>query len=102
MIKTIAYTCICLVAASEVALSQNSTQVNFDSGSKTVMNQANTALTAGPVGDGNGAVLQLGYFTGATDVNNNFTGTWVPLSGQGSANTDVVIGSAPAEQYNQT
>jgi hypothetical protein len=36
--------------------------------------------------NGDGFVLQLGYYDQATTAN-NFLGTWVPLTGEGSANT---------------
>src|SRR5947208_2098708 len=98
--KTIAYTCILLAAATGLAVAQT-TVVNMDSGSHQVMDQGATFLTAGAAGDGNGAVLQLGYFNAATTAN-NFAGTFVPLTGQGSANTFIVPGSAPPIQYNQT
>lgn len=102
MTKRIAYIVVCLAAASQLALAQNIEQVNMDSGSFQVMDQGNTPLSAGAAGDGNGFVLQLGYYSGATSGSSNFTGTWTPLTGQGSGNTDIVIGSAPAETYNQT
>jgi hypothetical protein len=102
MNKIIPYMCVCLAASSELGLAQVNTQVNMDSGGQTVADQNNTTLTAGPAGDGNGAVLQLGYYTGATNSNSNFAGNWVPLTGQGSANTAIVLASAPPEQYNQT
>lgn len=44
-----------------------------------------TPLTAGTTADGDGAVLVLGYFTGATSAA-NFDGTWVPLTGPRTAN----------------
>lgn len=62
------------------------TQVTFDSGSVQVKNQSGTALSGGTAADGNGTVIQLGYFTSAT-TSNNFLGNWVPLSGQLSLNT---------------
>ena len=77
----------------------DTTTISFDSGSQTMFNQASTPLTGGTTADGDGAVLQLGYFTVNTA---SFQGTWVPLSGEGSLNTAVIIGSAPAETYNQT
>ena len=49
--------------------------------------------------DGDGDVIQLGYFSNGT-AGNNFNGTWIPLSGQGSANTGVISGST--ETYNKT
>jgi hypothetical protein len=100
MIRNIACICLVFAATSELALAQSNTTVNMDSGGQLMKDQGNTALTAGPAGDGNGAVLQLGYYTGATNNSSNFTGTWVPLTGLGSANTDVVPGST--ETYNQT
>lgn len=45
-----------------------------------------TALTAGTGADGDGAVLELGYYSTATTTN-NFSGTWIPLTGPNSANT---------------
>lgn len=62
---------------------------------------ASNALSGGGAGDGNGDVLQLGYYSAATLVN-NFAGTWVPLSGQTSLNTAIVPGSNPSEPYNAT
>ena len=90
MIRPIACICLCLVAASGIASAQTFTTINTDSGNALVFDQntaASNPLTAGPIGDGNGDVIQLGYYTGATSAGNNFTGTWVPLTGQGSANT---------------
>src|SRR5438132_13686886 len=103
MIRNIAYTCLCLAAASQLALAQSNTTVNMDSGSQLVCDQntsAMNAVTAGPLGDGNGDVIQLGYYNGAINGSNNFTGSWVPLTGQGSANTATV--PASTEAYNQT
>jgi hypothetical protein len=88
-----------VLTTANFALAQNTTSVGFDSGDAIVKNFNGIALTQGPAGDGNGAVLQLGYFTNGTSAN-PFAGTFVPLSGQGSANTGVVPGSS--ETYNQT
>ncbi len=62
------------------------TVITMDSGSQTMTNNAGAALSGGTTANGNGTVIQLGYFTGATAAN-NFSGTWVPLTGAGSANT---------------
>jgi hypothetical protein len=101
MFKKLAVGLVC-VTASVQALRADSTQVNFDSGLSgvhLVADQNGTALPGGGLPDGNGAVLQLGYYSAATTAN-NFAGTWIPLSGQGSNNTAVVPGST--ELYNQT
>src|SRR6516162_2581047 len=66
------------------------TTVAFDSGSQTLGNQSAVPLSGGsPTLDGDGDVLQLGYYSAATTAN-NFLGTWIPLSGAGSANTAVI------------
>lgn len=67
-------------------------QVNFDSGSEIVFDQAGTPLTPGSAADGDGAVLQLGYYDAAA-VGNNFSGTWHPLTGAGSLNIGGDTGS---------
>lgn len=99
MLKRTAIWILC--ASSTIAISRaDTTSVAFDSGNggaPRLFDQNNTALSAGTTADGDGFVLQLGYFTGA-----NFTGTFVPLSGQGSANTGIVPGSNDAETYNKT
>ena len=60
--------------------------VNFDSGSF-LMTDSNgsTVLSGGTAAEGNGAVVQLGYFNAATGAF-PFNGNWVPLTGQGGAN----------------
>lgn len=63
------------------------TTVNFDSGSRLLVNSNGvTPLTGGTIADGNGAVLQLGYFSTSTAAD-LFSGTFVPLTGEGSLNT---------------
>lgn len=97
--KKIALLGLCLAAAFEVSRADTTT-VGFDSGGQTMFNQAASALTGGGSTDGNGAVLQLGYFTGSTAT---FTGTWVALSGEGTLNSAAIItGSNSNETYNKT
>jgi PEP-CTERM motif len=77
---------------------------NIDNGSSALRDGANGLLTAGgEFTAGDGAVIQLGYFTGASaGDNNNFAGTWVPITGQGSPNFvdgsrfDTTVGDDPA------
>jgi hypothetical protein len=95
--RKIAVIGVCLSALSLTCVRGDQTTVSFDSGSQIVFDQGSTPLSGGTTADGDGFVLQLGYFTGA-----NFTGTFIPLSGEGSANTGIIPGSVPAEQYNKT
>lgn len=82
------------------------TQVAFDSGTVLLKNNGGgTLLTGGTAADGNGAVIQLGYFSLATTgtPTSNFLGVWTPITGEGSANTGGnVAGSSPAETFNKT
>jgi hypothetical protein len=99
MVKKIAFLGLCLAAAFEVSRADTTT-VGFDSGGQTMLNQGASALTGGSSTDGNGAVIQLGYFTGSTAT---FTGTWVALSGEGTLNSAAIItGSNSNETYNKT
>jgi hypothetical protein len=67
-------------------------QINLDSGTQFLRNFGGTLLSAGGAGDGDGTVVQLGYFDGAS-AGSNFTGTWRPLTGEGSLNTGGNTGS---------
>jgi len=67
-------------------------QVNFDSGSQALFNQPGFLLHPGSAADGDGTVLQLGYYDAAT-VGNNFAGVWHPLTGAGSLNVGGDTGS---------
>src|SRR5947207_2446042 len=99
MLKKIAVCSICVAAFAFTVRAQVQETVNLDSGSQTVFDQGNTALTGGTASDGNGAVLQLGYFTTSTP---SFSGTFVPLTGEGSLNTETIPGSSPSEGFNKT
>jgi hypothetical protein len=94
-----------LLAAFALAASAQaaSITVNFDSGGAFVQTDLGVKLSAGlPTIDGDGFVLQLGYFTLSSSAD-NFLGTWVPLTGEGSANTGGSIdGSSPTLHLNQT
>ena len=77
------------------------TSVSFDSGSQLLYANSTktTPLTAGAAATiGDGAVLRLGYYSSAT-TSSLFAGTFVPLTGQLSANTAynyTSIGDSPA------
>ena len=61
---------------------------------------ATNPLSGGTTLNGDGTVLQLGYYSSATALN-NFQGTWIPLSGETSLNTALIPGGG-GETYNQT
>jgi hypothetical protein len=82
-------TCLFLLGFN-VRLSAQDANLSMDSGSTILQNQSNNAALT--IGD----VLQFGYYTGATNGTTNlFAGAWVPLTGDGGANsglTNTVIG----------
>lgn len=97
MIRKLAICTLCFAAALQAARADFTT-VSFDSGGLPgIFDNNNVLLTGGTTADGDGAVLQLGYFSGA-----NFSGIFTPLSGQGSLNTATIAGTVPAEPYNKT
>lgn len=72
--------------------------VTWDSGSYTLVNNNGVTPITGGTGNHNGAVLQLGYFSSSTS-GSLFSGSWVPLSGEGSLNTtfaNTTIGDFPS------
>ena len=81
---------VVLFLAAAMQSSATLVTVNFDSGSSPGYTMTNfngtTPLTGGTATDGNGAVLQLGYFSSGTS-STPFAGTWVALTGQGGANS---------------
>ena len=68
--------------------SHGATLVTFliDSGNRILRDSGGTALTAGTTATGDGAVVQIGYYTSSTVGNNFGSGgsTWRALTGQGS------------------
>jgi hypothetical protein len=99
--------CLLLTAVGLRVSRADQTTVSFDSGDHMIFDNAalhggsDVLLSGGTSSDGDGTVLQLGYYSGAT-AGNNFTGTWTPLTGQGSLSTATISGSSPTEQYNKT
>ena len=78
--------------------------VNMDSGGFLLKNSTGAALTAGAnLTNFDGAIIQLGYFTSATSNNNNFSGAFVPLSGQGSVNfvSNTTYDTTVGDDFNQ-
>lgn len=76
-----------VLSGNHLCAQSASTGLFLDSGSFTLMNNELTPLSGGVeavVGDGD--VIQFGYYTNATS-SNLFSGTWVPLTGNGGANS---------------
>lgn len=95
-------TCAALLPVCGVA---GTITVTFDSGLSgtiTLKDNLGVNLSPGLAADGDGAVLQLGYYTSGT-ATNNFLGTWVPLTGDGSLNTgDIALDNSGTINLNQT
>lgn len=90
---------VCLSLSAGAAYSGIIT-INFDSGGSTINDQLGSPLSGGtPTVDGDGFVLQLGYYSQATTAS-NFLGEWVALSGFGSLNTGSIPGTTIG--FNQT
>lgn len=61
--------------------------LNIDSGGLTLQSANGIDLTGGGASTPyDGEIIQVGYFSGATSNDNNFSGTWIPLTGEGSLN----------------
>jgi hypothetical protein len=80
------------LSAVDTAHAASQIQINFDSGARAVGDSLGFPLPAGGASDGDGAIIQLGYFDGAS-VGNPFAGTWHQLTGEGSLNTGGNTGS---------
>ena len=75
----------------------------LDSGGFLLQNNGGSNL---PFGDSttqrDGAIIQVGYFSGANSDNNNFSGTFIPFTGEGSLNFvnggafDTTVGDGPS------
>lgn len=75
---------ILLFLSSQTLIYGASTRVNFSIQSETIKNLNGIALTAGSSSDGDGSILQLGYYTAAT-TGNPFWGDWVAMTGPGTS-----------------
>ncbi|MGC3989764.1 MAG: PEP-CTERM sorting domain-containing protein [Chthoniobacteraceae bacterium] len=80
---------VLLVAANFTAKAQTGSVTVYNDSSTLLLNAAGTALSAGTTSNGDGALVQLGYYTGAT-TSSYFSGTWVPLTGYGSTGLTTV------------
>ena len=101
MHKKLILSAVC-AALSVHGLVADTTGVDLDSGTKQVFDEASNPLDGGDaMTDGDGTVLQLGYYSAAT-AGDWFAGTWVPLTGEGANNTATVPDSSPGIGYNQT
>lgn len=80
-------TLLCCLAFSLVSVSISDAAIvtfTIDSTGYLIQNSTGTNLTAGTSADFDGAIVQVGYFSSAT-LGNNFSGTWVPLTGIGGS-----------------
>jgi len=87
-----------------ISISKGVTEVdvNIDSGAYVLFNQGTTALSAGTIAEGDGAIVELGYYSLGT-TSNPFAGTFIALSGVESANTGKLAPTASTtEAINQT
>lgn len=87
MIKLKVISFVAALSLSSSGLFAAALVVAFDSGGLDIRDRNGVSLTAGggtvPY---DGAIIQLGYFSGANSNDNNFAGTFIPLSGEGSTN----------------
>ena len=80
--------CVVLTAVSK-ASGAGQVTVSFDTGTKKVFSDQarSAALSAGSEADGDGCVVELGYYR-AANAGNKFAGEWVALTGETSRNSD--------------
>jgi len=71
------------LALFPLAATAATSQVNYANINTTVKDNLGNPLTAGGNPNGDGAIIQIGYFSGSTAT---FTGNWIAISGLGSAN----------------
>lgn len=74
---------ILLFLSSQTLSHGASTRVNFGIQSDMLKDLNGTSLTAGTSADGDGTILQLGYYTAATTTT-PFAGDWVAMTGPGT------------------
>lgn len=60
------------------------TQITLAANNVVFKNNGGVALSSGTAADGDGTILQLGYYTAAT-IADPFAGNWVPMTGPGTS-----------------
>lgn len=97
------YASLAFVGMTGLCFGQDTTTVNwgnFSSNSGTQSSILFRDAAGNPLSQGvsntnsDGTLVQLGYYSGAVDGNNNFTGNWTPITGFGSALPRTAIGDA--------
>lgn len=73
-------------ALSIVSAPGDKTTVLFATDGQLLKDNTGAVLSAGSSANGDGMAVQIGYYSTAT-VGNNFSGTWIPLSGQNAVNS---------------
>ena len=73
-----------LFLGSQTLIYGASTRVNISIQSDTLKDLNGTSLTAGSTSDGDGSILQLGYYSAAT-ASTPFAGDWVAMTGPGTS-----------------
>ena len=76
------YYLLILFLSSQTLIHGASTRINFSIQFNTLKDLNGTSLTAGTPADGDGTILQLGYYTAAT-TSAPFAGEWVAMTGSG-------------------
>lgn len=73
-------------ALSIVSAPGDKTTVAFATDGQLLKDNTGAVLSAGSSANGDGMAVQIGYYSTAT-VGNNFSGTWIPLTGQNAVNS---------------
>jgi len=94
-LRTLLIVSVAAAALLSKAARADSITVNWNNDSSTLLRTAaNVALTQGSATTNNdGALIQLGYFSTGTTTN-NFSGTWIPLTGATNVNPTTIGDSA--------
>ena len=66
------------------------TLITFGTDGLLLKDNLGVALSAGNAAYGDGMAVQIGYYDGA-NTGNNFSGTWVPLTGQNAVNSAYLV-----------